>query len=139
MSPHTSRAPLRQVLLTDAATCALTGLTLTSLAGPLAELFRLPARLLFYAGLALLPIAALMAFVGVRAEPSAPWVRLIIVGNAAWALGSFGLLVSDLIAPNALGATFIAVQALVVVWLTVLEIKSLTPGLLGSADRRLAR
>lgn len=139
MSPRISHVPLRHVLLADAATCALTGLALTSLARPLAELFRLPAALLFYAGLALVPIAALMAFVGTRAEPPAPWVRLIIAGNAAWALASFALLVTDLVAPNALGAAFIALQALVVVCLTVLEVKSsLSQGLLGSADRRLA-
>ena len=36
---------------------------------------------------------------------------LVIAGNAAWTVGSIGLLFSGLVAPNALGEIFVAAQA----------------------------
>jgi len=39
-------------------------------------------------------------------------VLLVIVGNAAWTLGSFALLFSGAVSPNLLGHVFIVAQAI---------------------------
>lgn len=120
---QTSRTALslRTLLLFDAATCAVMGAILALGAAPLAALMRIPAPLLLYAGLALLPIAAFMALVGTRPAipPAGAW--LVIAGNAAWVAGSVLLLAAGWIAPNALGTGFVAAQALVVAVLAKLE------------------
>ena len=112
---------LRKILFTDALTCAACGALMAGASGPLAALTQIPAALLLYAGLSLFPIAAFMAFVGQRARRSAPAVWLVVIGNALWVLASVGLLFSDAIAPNLWGKAFIALQAGVVLVLSVLE------------------
>lgn len=112
---------LRQVLLADALTCAAMGLVLVVSAAPLAGLLDLPAPLLFYAGLALLPIAAFMALVGLQATPPLWGVRLVILGNLAWVLASIGLPLSGTVAPNGLGLAFLLAQALAVAFLALFE------------------
>jgi hypothetical protein len=112
---------LRSLLLIDAATCALMGLALESGAVPIAALTGLPADLLFYAGLSLLPIAAVMALVALRPalRPAGAW--LIIVGNLAWTVASLILLVSGWVAPNGLGIACVLAQAAAVAALALLE------------------
>ncbi len=111
--------PLRPVLLVDAASCIGMGLLLVLLAPPLAPLLGLPSALLFYAGLALLPVGAFMAWVGTRETPplAAAWV--VILGNAAWVAGSVALLFAA--SPTALGYAFVIAQAAVVAALAELE------------------
>ncbi|WP_227010134.1 hypothetical protein [Pelagibius marinus] len=110
---------LRPLLLIDAATCAVMGLALDLGAAPLAALTGLPAPLLLYAGLGLLPIALFMALVAWRPHPAA--VRLAVTGNAAWAAASLVLLVSGWVAPTTLGVAFVVAQALAVAGLAMLE------------------
>jgi hypothetical protein len=110
---------VRRVLFLDAATCAGMGLALTLLAEPLAPFLGLPAALLFYAGIVLLPIAAFIAWVGTREHAPAAGVWLVIAGNAAWVLGSLALFLA--VSPTALGYAFVIAQALVVVALAELE------------------
>lgn len=110
---------IRRVLFVDAATCAGTGLFLALLAAPLAPFLGLPAELLLYAGLALLPIAAFIAWVATRDEISAAGVRLVIVGNAAWVLASLALLFA--VSPTMLGYAFVIGQALIVAALAEME------------------
>jgi len=74
---------LRTVLLLDAATCLLTGLLMKMGAIPLAELTDIPGALLFYAGVALLPVAAFIALVGAFPTIPVAGVWLVIMGNAA--------------------------------------------------------
>lgn len=116
-----SRLSLRNLLLADAATCAAMGLALASGAAPLAALTGLPAALLSYAGLALLPIAAVMLLVALRPalQPAGTW--LVIAGNAAWVAASLALLLSGWVAPTATGTAFVVVQALAVAVLAKLE------------------
>jgi hypothetical protein len=116
---------LRNVLFTDALTCLACGLLMLLGAGPLAALLHIPQGLLFYAGLSLLPCAALMGFAGSRTPRNTALVWLIVAGNALWALASLWLLLGDSIAPNALGTAFVALQAAVVAALTGLEIKGI--------------
>lgn len=110
---------LRRVLLADAAACLVTGLLLALLAPPLALLFALPEALLLYAGLALVPIAAFIAWVGSRESPPRRLVRVIVAGNALWVAGS--VLVPILFSPGALGVAFVLAQAALVALLAEAE------------------
>jgi hypothetical protein len=110
---------LRRILLIDAATCALTGLVLSLFAPTLEPLLGLPYALLQYAGLALLPIAAFMAWVALRAKPPVLGVWTVIAGNAAWVLASLLLVVW--LSPSLLGYAFVIAQAVVVALLAELE------------------
>ena len=112
---------LRRVVLVDAATCVAMGLLLSLAANMLAPLLELPIRLLEYAGLSLLPIAAFIAWVATRSHLSRLGVWVVIAGNVAWVAGSALLLVSDWVSPNLLGSGFIAAQAATVVLLAGLE------------------
>lgn len=112
---------LRSILIIDATTCAVMGILLTAGSGVAGQVMQLPAALLFYAGLSLFPVAVFMTVVALRdaVHPIAAW--LIISGNILWVAASFGLLASGWIAPNYLGAGFIAGQALVVAVFARLE------------------
>jgi hypothetical protein len=112
---------LRSVLLLDAATCAAMGVLLTLGSRALAILTAIPAPLLFYAGVALFPIAAFMGITARRLLHSDVAVGLIVAGNVAWVGASLALIVGEWIAPNAFGYGFIGVQAAVVLVLTLAE------------------
>lgn len=116
-----SSAFLRRVLLTDAGVGAFAGIVLLFAAAPLAEILALPAPLLRYAGLALLPVAALILYVASRPQPPRFGVWAIIAVNVLWTIESFLLLFSGWVHPNALGQIFIAVQALMVAGFAELE------------------
>ena len=112
---------LQLLLAVDAATCAGMGTLLLAAAAPVASLTALPQPLLSGAGAVLLPIAAFMAwFARARAVPR--WAATIIVlGNAGWVLASVALPILGVVTPNALGWTFVLVQAAVVAVLAKLE------------------
>jgi hypothetical protein len=112
---------LRRVLFTDALTCLVCGLFMVATAAPFGELTRIPRELLVYAGIALFPIAAFMAFVAARAARSNLAVMAVVVGNLGWSAASFWLMSSGVIAPTWLGQVFLAGQALVVLVLTACE------------------
>jgi len=112
---------LRRLLAIDAATCAAMGLLLVSAADFVGALTRIPTPLLFWAGLALLPVAGFMAVVA-RMAPMPVWaINVIILGNALWVLISIVLPLSGMISPNLLGWLFLLGQAAVVAVLTHLE------------------
>lgn len=113
---------LRNVLLVDAATCLLIGALLTFGGRLLAQLTAIPAALLLYAGVSLIPVAAFMAVTATRAVLPALGVWMIIAGNALWVAASVGLMIGPWIAPNAWGYAFIAAQAAAVAVLTKLEL-----------------
>jgi hypothetical protein len=115
---HSSNA-LQNFLLLDAATCVGAGALMAFGSNFVASLTALPAPLLFWAGLILFPIAALMAYAGIQAAPPRPLVWLIVLGNIGWVAASLG--VFAFIAPNALGTIFILAQAAAVAVLALLE------------------
>ena len=120
-----SRTPLlRRTLWADAATCLGTGLLLAALAAPLSPLLGLPAALLQYAGLALLPIAAFIALTASRPSPAMVW--LVIAGNVLWVAGSVAVLF--VFAPTALGMAFVIAQGVVVAVLAEVEYVGLRRG-----------
>ena len=119
---------LRTVLWADAIASGATGLVLVAGAGLLESLLGLPGGLTREAGIFLLPYAALVAVVAARAQISRAAVWVFIVANAAWTIGSIGLLLGGL-APTALGYAFVIAQALVVAVLAELQyagLRSLT-------------
>jgi hypothetical protein len=105
---------LRLALLADATVSGVTGLAMMLGAGVVDGLLGVPGELLRYAGLSLLPFAALVAFLATRESLSRPAAWAVVAYNALWAVDSIVLLASGWIAPTALGYAFIAFQALVV-------------------------
>lgn len=116
---------IRRVLLLDAVTSGVTGAGLVLMAGPLAGLLALPADLLRGAGLALLPFAAAVAWLGSRDRPSPRAVRVIVVLNLLWAVDSALIVGLGWVTPNGLGVAFIALQAVAVAALAGLQVVGL--------------
>jgi len=112
-------AYLRRVLYADTATCIATGALLTLDAAPLSPLLGLPAALLLYSGLSLFPIAAFMLWVATRRDIPRPGAWLVVIGNAAWVIGSVAVLAG--LSPTTLGYAFVIAQAVVVALLAELE------------------
>jgi hypothetical protein len=112
---HVQPSPfLRQALLADALITGATGLLLLLGAGILAGLLELPAALLRYAGLALLPFVAYVLYIATRDRFNRAQVWAVILANILWAAASIGLLLSGWVAPNLPGWVFVIFQALVV-------------------------
>ena len=119
MTTTRSNTALQNVLLLDAATCVGAGALMAFGSNFVAGLTAIPAPLLFWAGLILFPIAALMVYAGLQATPPRPLVWLIVLGNIGWVAASLALFA--IISPNALGTVFIAAQAAAVAVLALLE------------------
>lgn len=105
---------LRQVLLADALISGVTGLAMMLGAGLLADLLGLPAMLLRWAGLILLPFAALVGWLATRERLPSRAVWAVITLNALWAADCVLLVVAGLIEPTWLGLAFVLFQAAVV-------------------------
>jgi hypothetical protein len=116
-----SPAFLRRVLALDSASCLAIGLLLAFGAGPLSLLFGLNGKLLFGAGLLLLPLAAFIAWLASRPSPPIALVWLVIVGNGAWTAESFLLISTESDRITALGTAFVAAQATAVLGVALLE------------------
>lgn len=114
MTNLSSTPVLRLALLGDALASGATGLLACLGAGLLAEPLGLPTTLLRGAGLALLPYAAFVWWLGTRPEPARGAVLAVVAVNVLWAVDSLALLASGWVAPTALGVAFVALQACVV-------------------------
>ncbi len=112
---------LRRALLADAATCVATGLLLLLGSGVLEQFLGLPAELSRYAGVSLLPFAALLIYLAARENLSPPAVWAVIVLNALWTVDSILLLLSGWIEPTELGYAFVIFQAFGVAMFAALE------------------
>ena len=105
---------LRRALLADAIFSGVSAVLLTLGASALASLANLPEALLRETGLFLIGYAALVGWLCTRPSMPNGLVGLVIAGNAAWALASIALLFSGWVAPNMLGETAVAMQAIAV-------------------------
>ena len=113
---------LRNLLLVDATTSLGAGVVMAAGASFLAPLLALPSGLLFLAGLALVPFAAMLVVLARRSEVSRIALIDIAAINVLWVAASFGIMLGGLVQPNLLGALFITAQALAVALFAVLQI-----------------
>jgi len=113
---------LRNVLHADALISGAAGLLMMLGAPLLSPLLELPAELLFWAGVVLVPFVAMLVVIARRAAVSRLVMIDIIAINIVWVVASFGLLVSGLVAPNALGIAFVVAQALAVAVFAELQV-----------------
>ncbi|WP_338664277.1 hypothetical protein VQH23_03745 [Pararoseomonas sp. SCSIO 73927] len=105
---------LRNALLLDAVASGATGALALLAAGPLSALTQLPPGLLGGAGAVLLPYAAFVLWLGLRAAPPRRLVLAVVAINALWAVESGLVLTLGWVHPNALGAAFVLAQGVVV-------------------------
>src|SRR5262245_7663735 len=106
MDISTSRF-LRRVLGIDAATCVMSGLLMMFAATPLSEFMGIPAGVLFYSGISLLPFAAFVAYLASRETLWRSAVWAVIVLNVFWTVDSFMLIATASVPPTELGYSFI--------------------------------
>jgi len=103
---------LSRALLADAVFSGVSAVGLTLGAGVLAPFLNLPEALLRETGLFLIAYTALVGWLGTRQSVLKALVLLVIVGNAAWTLGSIALLFSGAVTPNLLGQIAAVAQAI---------------------------
>lgn len=103
---------LSRALLADAVFSGVSAVGLALGAGVLAPFLHLPEVLLRETGLFLIAYAALVGWLGTRQSVLKALVLFVIVGNAAWSLGSIALLFSGAVTPNLLGQIFVVAQAI---------------------------
>jgi hypothetical protein len=118
---------LRYTLLADGVVSVLAGAAFMAFAGLVAEWIGPAFTDAVIAGLgAFLFLWGLFHLaLGMRPAAPAAGVRIAIVGDALWILGSIVVLVADWTALTALGATVIAVLAVVVADIMLLKMKGL--------------
>jgi hypothetical protein len=121
---------LRRALALDAAMSGLAAAAFVAGAGLIASLTMLPQALLFWAGVVLVPWTALLGWAATRGELASLLVKDVIGVNVLWAAASFGLLVSGMVQPNALGVALVVVQAIAVAvfaWLQSVGLRDRSP------------
>lgn len=127
----TDMSLLRRALKLDAVASGATGLLLVAASGPLAALLALPQPLLFWAGIAFLPWAAAVGWLGTRADPPRRAAIAVVVLNLLFVLDCVLLLALGWVAPNAFGIAFILALAAAVLLFALLQAAGLrTPATL---------
>lgn len=116
---------LRNVLLFDAVVSGAAGVLMVAGSGVIAPMTQLPTQLLVWCGLAMLPWCVALVAMSRRATLPRVWLSDVIGLNVLWVAASFGLLASGLIAPNWLGFSFVAVQAIAVAVFAALQVTAL--------------
>ena len=112
---HTQSASLvRRLLLIDSLVSGATGALMAGAAPLLESWLGLPALLLQFAGIALLPFAAVVGWLALQTSPARAGVQAIVATNFAWVAASILLLVAGGLNPTALGIAFVIFQAVVV-------------------------
>ena len=103
---------LRRALLADAVFSGVSAVGLTFGAGVFAAPFSLPEVFLREVGLFLIAYAAFVGWLGTRQTMMKVLVLIVIIGNAAWTLGSIALLFSGAVSPNLPGMVMVVAQAI---------------------------
>ena len=105
---------LRNALLLDAVASGATAILAMGGASFLSPWLGLPADLLFWSGIVLVPFVAFLVAMA-RRDTLARMTLIDIIGiNVLWVVASFGLLVSGLVSPTMLGIAFVSAQAIAV-------------------------
>ncbi len=116
-----SQSVARRALGLDAAATAALGVLLVAAAGTLEPTLGLPAGLLRWAGLVLVPFAGVLGYLATRPRVSERAMWAIIGCNVLWAADSMLLLASGWVQATALGAAFVVAQGLAVAAFAWLE------------------
>ncbi|KYG98698.1 hypothetical protein [Bradyrhizobium sp. DOA1] len=103
---------LRRALFADAVFSGVAALDFTFGASTFGALFSLPEVLLREAGLFLIAYTALVGWLAARASVPRALVLLVVIGNAAWTIGSIALLLSGAVSPNVAGVLMVVAQAI---------------------------
>ena len=114
---------LKTILIIDAITCAALFLLCVFATATVAALLGLPSGVVTVAGWIGLTSAALMLFVASQTEPSKGLTNLIAIGNLGWVAASFAVIAVFAGQMSWPGIVIVAVQALVVLDLALLEAK----------------
>lgn len=114
---------LKTTLIVDAVTCAGLFLLCVFATATVAALLGLPSDVVTVAGWIGLPSAALMLLVAFQKAPSKGLANLIAVGNLGWVAASFAVIALFAAQMTWLGIVVVAVQALVVLEMALLEAK----------------
>ena len=130
---------LRFALLLDAVASCLTSLIMIAGSSPLAALFGLPQPLVLGAGLASLPFAACLAWLGTRAAQVPALVWFVVIANALWVVASLLLLVPGWLQPTVPGMAFVLAQATAVAIFAELQFTALRKALRRNAAPAEAR
>jgi hypothetical protein len=121
---------LRLVLLADAVATIATGALLAGASAQLESWLRIPAALLFYAGLVLLPYGAFVFYLASQDRVSRGTLWAVIGCNAVWAIDSLLLLATGWIAPSTLGYVFVVGQAVIVAAFCELQFTAVRRGVI---------
>jgi hypothetical protein len=105
---------LRWALGLDAIATGANGVVYLAAGGALDSALGLSATLLRPLGAFLIAYAAALALVASRPAINVPAVWVVIVGNAAWAVGSLVGLAAGWISPTVAGGVWVVLQALAV-------------------------
>ena len=116
---------LRHALLVDAAASGGMGLLLAVGHRFLANVLGLPAGLLFWAGLFLVPFAAFLVWVARKTAIPQGLVRFIVAGNVLWVIASIAIAPAGIVEPTGLGLAFLIAQAAAVIVFVILEYRGL--------------
>lgn len=133
MSPELAFVPLRRALAVDGLISGAMGLLMVAGAPLLGDAFELPAALVRYVGLVLVPFAVAVWYLSRRRVMSASGVRAVIAANIAWVGASALVLLTGWIDPNGVGVAFVIVQAVVVAGLAELQYAGLRRSMNGTA------
>ncbi len=106
---------LKSMLLADAVVSGAVALLQLSAPGWFAGFLELPRALLVETGVFLVAYVALLLVLASQVRLWSGLIWLVVLGNLGWAIGCIGLLASNVVSPNALGALFLVLHALVVV------------------------
>lgn len=122
MSNPSPRRFLRRALQLDAIASGLSVVLAIAGAEVLAPVLGLPAPLLFWTGIGLIPFLVLVTWTATRpAIPAGP-VRLIVGANLAWVVASVGLLLTGWVVPTTLGVVVVVAQAVAVAVFAELQV-----------------
>ncbi|MCR4265906.1 hypothetical protein [Nitratireductor sp. ZSWI3] len=123
MSKFSNGLTLPWLLRLDSVTCVAMGALLALASDFISNLTEIPAKVLIYAGLSLIPIAIFMALVSWRRLQQKLLAQVVIAGNIVWVLGSLALL--GMVEPNGFGIVFVLAQAGAVAVFALLEWRAL--------------
>lgn len=112
---------LRLALAADALASGAMGLLLVFGGGLLAPWLGLPAPLLFWNGLWMVPFAAFIAWIALRQPTPLGAVRFLVPANLVWVVASFAFAALQPFALTALGTAFVLAQALALLGLAALQ------------------